>query len=290
MKITKKGKNFRDIESSLVKFDNTSFATGKTIYIRSGNRIDEYYNKESCFIFRIKIERKESTYADKNTGEKKTYIKKLVATITLDNWLKNNIENGYTTDIDTNFYFNEIKGGRTRCLYKTLNYIRYQNPVFVPYDKLIEKLTIESKELFHIKRDIKRAAEPLIESEFLTKIEFNESNVAFYFKQVKKKKTGKPQLDEETNNKQKALVMDMIEALGDMRSEKFYLKVARVVSDELIYKCLSLVKEVTETSSVKKSRGAIFVDILKKECQQRNLKLFAREKISTGPIEERFLG
>lgn len=275
MKITKKGKNFRDIESSLVKFDNTSFATGKTIYIRSGNRIDEYYNKESCFIFRVKIERKESTYADKNTGEKKTYIKKLVATITLDDWLINNIENGYTTDIDTEYYFNIIKGGRTRCLYKTLNYIRYQSPVFVPYEKLIEKLTIESKELFHIKRDIKRAAKSLIESDFLTKIEFNESNVAFYFKQIKKKKAGKLQIDEETIMKQQVLVMDMLEALGDIKSEKFYFKVARLVPEDLIYKCLSLVKEVLETNQVKTSRGAIFVDILKKECQQRNIKLFS---------------
>jgi len=287
MKITKKGKNFRDIESSLVKFDNTSFATGKTIYIRSGNRIDEYYNKESCFIFRVKIERKESTYTDKNTGEKKTYIKKLVAAITLDNWLKNNIENGYTTDIDTEYYFNVIKGGRTRCLYKTLNYIRYQNPVFVPYDKLIEKLTIESKELFHIKRDIKRAAASLIESEFLTKLEFNESNVAFYFKQVKKKKTGTPQLDEAAINKQKALAMDMLEALGDIRSDKFYSKVARLVPENLIYKCLSLVKEVVETSQIKKSRGAIFVDILKKECQQRNIKLFAQEKSTANQMEKK---
>lgn len=274
MKITKKGKNFRDIEFSLVKFDNTSFATGKTVYIRSKNRIDQYYNKESCFIFRVKIERKESTYMDKNTGEKKTYIKKLVATITLDDWLRNNIENGYTTDIDTEYYFNIIKGGRTRCLYKTLNYIRYQSPVFVPYEKLVGKLTIESKEMFTIRRDIKRAAEPLIESDFLTKIEFNESNVAFYFKQVKKKKIEKPQIDEETVIRQQALVMNMLEALGDIESEKFYLKVARLVPEDLIYKCLSLVKEVLETSQVKKSRGAIFVDILKKECQQKNIKLF----------------
>jgi len=289
MKITKKGKNFRDIESSLVKFDNTSFATGKTVYIRGRNRIDQYYNKESCFIFRVKIERKESTYTDKNTGEKKTYIKKLVATITLDDWLKNNIENGYTTDIDTEYYFNAIKGGRTRCLYKTLNYIRYQSPVFVPYEKLIEKLTIESKELFHIKRDIKRAVESLIESGFLTKIEFNESNVAFYFKQIKKKKIERPQLDEETISKQKALVMDMLEALGDIKSEKFYFKVAQLVPDELIYKCLSLVREVLETSQIKKSRGAIFVDILKKECLQRNIKLFARGKLTDNQVKEKLL-
>ncbi len=275
MQITKKGRNFRDIEFSLVKFDNTSFATGKTIYVRTGNRIDQYYNKESCFIFRVKIERKESTYTDKNTGEKKTYIKKLVATITLDDWLRNNIENGYTTDIDTEYYFNVIKGGRTKCLYRILNLIRYESPVFVPYSKLIAGLSIISKEMFHLKEDIKRAAEPLIKSEFLTKIDFGESNVAFSFKQVKKKKTGKPQINEEIIMKHQALVMDMLEALGDVKSERFYLKVAQKVPEDLIYKCLSLVKEVVETSQVKKSRGAIFVDILKKECQQRNIKLFS---------------
>jgi len=277
MKITKKGKNFRAIEFSLVRFSNTSFSTSKTIYIRNKNRIDEYYSHESAHFFRVGIERKEATYTDKNTGEKKKYTQKIVAKVTLDDWLKNNIENGYTTDIDTEYYFNVIKSGRTRCLYKTLNYIRYQSPVFMSYKKLIEKLTIESKEMFHIKEAIKRAAESLIESDFLTKIEFNESNAAFYFKQVKKK-TEKPQSDKETINKQKALVMDMLEALGDIKSEKFYLKVSRLVPDELIYKCLSLVREVLETSQIKTSRGAIFVDILKKECRQRNIKLFAREK------------
>lgn len=274
MKITKKGKNFRDIELSLAKFDNTSFATGKTIYVRTGSRIDQYYNKESCFIFRVKIERKESTYIDKNTREKKTYIKKLIAAITLDDWLRNNIENGYTTDIDTDFYFNEITGGRTRCLYKILNYIRYQNPVFVLYEKLIEKLSIESKEMFTIRRDIKRSAEPLIKSEFLTKIEFGESNVGFFFNRIKKKKIALPKPAEELAV-EKSLVMDMLEVLGDIKSERFYLKVARLAPEDLIYKCLSLVKEVVETSQVKKSRGAIFVDILKKECQQRNIKLFS---------------
>ena len=123
----------------------------------------------------------------------------------------------------------------------------------------------------------------------MTKIEFNESNVAFYFKQIKKKKIERPQLDEETISKQKALVMDMLEALGDIKSEKFYFKVAQLVPDELIYKCLSLVREVLETSQIKKSRGAIFVDILKKECLQRNIKLFARGKLTDNQVKEKLL-
>jgi hypothetical protein len=277
MKISKSGRSFKDITLSLEKFDSTSFAAGNTILVRAKNRTDEYFNKKSYFIFKVDFNRKKSIYIDKNTGEKKTIIKEYTATITLDEWLRNNIENGFTTDIDTDFYFNEIRGGRTRCLYKMLNLIRYSSPVFIPYEKLIESLSIVSKEMFHIKRDIERAAGPLIKRGFLTKIEFNESNVGFFFKQIKKKKIILPKSAEELAV-EKGLVMDMLEVLGDVKSERFYFKVARLVPKEVIYKCLSLVREVTETNQVKKSKGAVFVDILKRECQQKGIKLFSKSK------------
>ncbi|MBU1868713.1 replication initiator protein A [Patescibacteria group bacterium] len=278
-RISKSGRSFKDITQSLEKFDSTSFAAGNTIFVRTKNRTDEYFNKRSYFLFKVDFKRKKSIYIDKNTGEKKTIIKEYTATITLDEWLRNNIENGFTTDIDIDFYFNEIRGGRTRKLYQTLNFIRYTSPVFIPYDKLIASLSIVSKEMFRIKRDIERATEPLIKSGFLTKTKFGESNVGFFFKQVKRKKRALKIIKsaEELAN-EKILVMDMLEALGDIKSERFYSKVARLVPKEIIYKCLSLVREVSETSKVKKNRGAVFVDILKRECQQRGIKLFSNSK------------
>lgn len=277
LKISKSGRSFKDITLSLEKFDSTSFAAGNTILVRTKNRIDEYFNKKSYFIFKVDFKRKKSIYIDKNTGEKKTSIKEYTATITLDEWLKNNIESGFTTDIDTNFYFNEIRGGRTRCLYKMLNLIRYSSPVFIPYEKLIEGLSIVSKEMFHIKRDIERAVELLIKREFLTKIEFGESDVGFFFKRIKRKKVMLPKSAEEVAV-ERSLVMDILEVLGDVKSEKFYFKVAGLVPKEVIYKCLSLVREVAETTGVKKSKGAVFVDILKRECQQKGIKLFSKSK------------
>ena len=280
-RISKSGRSFKDITLSLEKFDATSFAAGNTILVRTKNRTDEYFNKKSYSIFKVDFKRKKSIYIDKNTGEKKTIIKEYTATITLDEWLRNNIENGFTTDIDANFYFNEIRGGRTRKLYQTLNFICYTSPVFIPYEKLIQNLSIVSKEMFHIKEDIKRAAGLLIKRGFLTKIEFNESNVGFFFNRIKKKKIMLPKSAEELAV-EKNLVMDMLEVLGDVKSERFYFKVARLVSKEVIYKCLSLVREVTETSQVKKSKGAVFVDILKRECRQRGIKLFSNSKQENG--------
>lgn len=279
LRISKGGRDFNEITLSLEKFNSTGFAAGNTVYVRTKNRTDEYFNKKSYFIFKVDLKRKKATYIDKNTGEKKTIIKEYTATITLDEWLRNNIENGYTTDVDVNFYFNEIKGGRTRCLYKILNLIRYSSPVFIPYAKLIESLSVTSKEMFHIKEDIKRAAEPLIKKRFLTKIEFEEDNVGFHFKRVKKRRkamalTKSP----EEIAIQRGLVMEILEALGDIKSEKFYFKVAQFVPKDVIYKCLSLVREVSETTKVKKSKGAVFVDILKRECQQRGIKLFSKQK------------
>jgi hypothetical protein len=289
-RISKSGRSFRDITLSLEKFDATSFAAGNTILVRTKNRTDEYFNKKSYSIFKVDFKRKKSIYIDKNTGEKKTIIKEYTATITLDEWLRNNIENGFTMDIDANFYFNEIRGGRTRKLYQTLNFIRYTSPVFILYEKLIESLSIVSKEMFHIKRDIERAAGPLIKRGFLTKIEFNESNIGFFFKQIKKKKIMLPKSAEELAV-ERGLVMDMLEVLGDVKSERFYFKVARLVPKEVIYKCLSLVREVTETSQVKKSKGAVFVDILKRECQQKGIKLFSKSKQENGlslPVVDNF--
>jgi len=277
LKISKSGRSFKDITLSLEKFDSTNFAAGNMVLVRTKNRTDEYFNKKSYFIFKVDFNRKRSIYTDKNTGEKKTITKEYAATITLDEWLRNNIENGFTTDIDTDFYFNEIKGGRTRCLYKMLNFICYTNPVFIPYEKVIEKLSISSKEVFHVKEDIKRAAEPLIKKEFLTKIEFGDENIAFHFKQLKKKRLVLTKSPEKIAV-QKSLVMEMLQALGDVKSERFYSKVARLVPEDIIYKCLSLVREVTETGQVKKSKGAVFVDILKRECQQRGIKFFSKKK------------
>lgn len=43
--------------------------------------------------------------------------------------------------------------------------------------------------------------------------------------------------------------------------------------EELIYKSLSLTREVLETKGVKRSKGAVFTDILKRECQKRGVAL-----------------
>jgi len=70
----------------------------------------------------------------------------------------------------------------------------------------------------------------------------------------------------------------MLELLGDERSRPFYLKLARRAVDhprllDLVYRCLSEVKEEWREGLIRTSKGAVFVDKLKRYCKERGIDL-----------------
>ena len=169
----------------------------------------------------------------------------------------------YTTEFDVKKYF-MLKGGRAKRLHRFLDFIRYTKSISISYEKLKEELWIDEKEIYHLRQALKRSFTPLVKSGFLTDFKFDESSVVVTFSSIKKRRP-QMQLTFEEIARRESLVSMILEKLGDIKSKNFYHKVAQKCPEELIYKCLSLTQEVIETQKIKKSKGAVFTDILKRE-------------------------
>jgi hypothetical protein len=74
----------------------------------------------------------------------------------------------------------------------------------------------------------------------------------------------------------RALVEAMVEALEDEHSRPFYAKVARVCPSQVIYRILSEVKDEWLQGRVRRSKGALFTDKIKRYCQERGIDLGLR--------------
>ena len=93
------------------------------------------------------------------------------------------------------------------------------------------------------------------------------------YKAIFVKKAFKPALGHKPESEVQALVSYMLEILEDPQSEGFYYKVARLCSSNLIYRCLSEVKDDWLQGKVRKSKGALFTDKIKRYCQERGIDL-----------------
>jgi len=71
----------------------------------------------------------------------------------------------------------------------------------------------------------------------------------------------------------KGLVEYMIEILGDEHSRPFYTKVARACPSNVIYRILSEVKDDWLQGKVRKSKGALFTDKIKRYCKEKGIDL-----------------
>ncbi len=72
---------------------------------------------------------------------------------------------------------------------------------------------------------------------------------------------------------QQALVKNMLETLEDEGSRAFYEKVAKLCPSDLIYRCLSEVKDEARRGQIRISKGAAFTDKIKRYCQQYGIEL-----------------
>ena len=77
------------------------------------------------------------------------------------------------------------------------------------------------------------------------------------------------------------LVEEMVEVLGDEHSRPFYMKVARACPPDVIHRFLSEVKDEWLQGRVKKSKGALFTDKIKRYCQERGIDLKLRASGNT---------
>lgn len=96
------------------------------------------------------------------------------------------------------------------------------------------------------------------------------------YKAVFVKEVFQPALARKPEQEVRALVSYMLEVLQDPQSEAFYYKVAMLCPSQLIYQCLSEVKDDWLQGRVRKSRGAHFTDKIKRYCQERGIELGLR--------------
>jgi len=67
------------------------------------------------------------------------------------------------------------------------------------------------------------------------------------------------------------LVDEMVSVLGDRDSEGYYQRLAASVPKDIIFEALSLVKRAAHEGKIRKTRGALFVAIVKRACADRGV-------------------
>lgn len=259
MFLKKHGRLYKNIEKSALRISSFEILQDNYLALKQQNGELKTYEEKSLKLFRFSRIYKEEKATKRGKKIRKHYLE-----LEIPGWVINNIENLYTTEFDVKKYFLEFRGGRTRKLYRLLELIRYNKTTLIPYEKLQRDLWIGEKEPSHIRRTLKRVFTPLAKSGYLTSFELETHGVLVTFSSVKKRKKP-PQLTFDEIARQDSLVLMMLEKLEDVESEVFYRKAAQKYPEDLIYKCLSLTQEVIETKKIKKSKGAIFTDILKRE-------------------------
>lgn len=266
MEISKGGRLYKDIERSAERISSFEIYQDKFVIVKEKNGNLKIYEKTSLKLFHLN-----GIYKEEKETRKGKRIKKYYLDLDTPDWVRNNIENFYTTEFDVKKYF-MLKRGRAKRLYRILEFIRYEKTKFIPYEKLKKDLWIDEKETYHLRQALKRSFEPLLKSGYLTGFEFKEGEVMVTFSSVKKRKP-QMQLTFDEMARQESLVSMILEKLGDTQSENFYRKAAQKYPEGLIHKCLSLTQEVIETQKIKKSKGAVFTDILKREGEKLGLVL-----------------
>ena len=266
MEISKGGRLYKNIERSAERISSFEIYQDKFVTVKEKGGTLKIYDKRSLKLFHFN-----GIYKEEKTTQRGKKIKKYYLDVEIPDWIRNNIENFYTTEFDVKKYF-MLKGGRAKRLHRFLDFIRYTKTVSISYKKLKEELWIDEKEIYHLRQALKRGFTPLVKSGFLTGFKFDKSSVVATFSSIKKSKP-QMQLTFEEIARRESLVSIMLEKLGDIKSKNFYHKVAQKCPEELIYKGLSLTQEVIETQKIKKSKGAVFTDILKRECEKMGIAL-----------------
>ncbi|MCH7697624.1 MAG: helix-turn-helix domain-containing protein [Chloroflexi bacterium] len=79
-----------------------------------------------------------------------------------------------------------------------------------------------------------------------------------------------------SDDEREGLVHEMLSVLQDTESESYYRRLAATVPKDTIFETLSLVKRAVHEGKIRKSRGALFVAIVKRTCADRGLPLQPR--------------
>ncbi len=142
--------------------------------------------------------------------------------------------------------------------------------------KLAQQLPIYSKYPSDIKKTLDKALKGLIDKNFplLERYYYENSsnrksqNIIFIKTKQKSKQDTQPE-----DYKVQALVEDMLNTLRDEKSRAFYVKIAKLCPQDIIYRALSETKQDYSHSSIRKNRGAIFTEKIKRYAKEAGIDL-----------------
>jgi len=80
-----------------------------------------------------------------------------------------------------------------------------------------------------------------------------------------------------SDGEREGLVHEMLSVLQDTDSESYYRRLAATAPKDTIFEALSLVKRAVHEGKIRKSRGALFVAIVKRTCADRGIPLYPRQ-------------
>lgn len=187
-------------------------------------------------------------------------------------------------------FFHSLKPTEQRLALYLSKMLRNQDVHKRDMMKLAEQLPITVTRRKKVKQQLKQAVQGLIDKAFqlLGAYEFekncdgNGENIVFFRKSRNRcgrktvlPKNGscrttipaktKPPAMKAANPDyvQDCLLQDIMAVCGDEKSLNFYKKISRVIPKELIYQAISELKEVRDTGTIKKSKGALFTKLIK---------------------------
>jgi len=87
-----------------------------------------------------------------------------------------------------------------------------------------------------------------------------------------------------SENQREYLVHEMLSVLRDAESAPYYRRLASSVPRNIIFEALSLVKRAVQEGKIRKSRGALFVAIVKRACADRSIPMMhGSQPVLAGP-------
>ena len=207
--------------------------------------------------------------------EKKAELNRSFVDVEIEDWMREDINNNYTTELDIKTYFS-IKSDRSRYLYRILELIRFKPRVRISLEKLERDMYLKSIQASRFrKRAIVRAIEDLVSNQVVKKFDIDESFLYVDFYKVKSKenldflKPNELALDQERTQ----LLKDLIEKLDDQNSKAWFIKILGAVPVDIVRGCLSIALEAEKMNTVIKSKGAVFTHNLTEICNKRGIAL-----------------
>jgi len=85
-----------------------------------------------------------------------------------------------------------------------------------------------------------------------------------------------------SEDEQGYLLDEMLSTLGDVESEGYYRRLAVTVPKDIIFEALSLVRRAVHEGKIRKSKGALFVAIVKRACADRGIPMAVSQPLYAG--------